>query len=101
VRWARAHRAGEALAGALPVVTWLLLLLMRRWQLQKSRCAGAEGTGTPSGRGAGRRTPCGYLAAANETIAAAEGTVCGCVGHGHTVRKRRWQAHSLWFPGNC
>jgi hypothetical protein len=84
---ARAHRAGEVLAGALPVARWLLLL-MRRSQLQKSRCAGAEGTGTACGRDAGRRTRCGYLAAADETIAAAEVMVCWYVGHWHTVQKR-------------
>ncbi len=117
VRWARAYRAGEALAGALPVVPWLLLLmrraqlqrarvdgaltvtlwllLMRRSQLQRSWCAGTLGTGTPCGRDTGRRTPFGSLAAADATSAAAEGTVLWCVGHGHTLRKRRWQAHSL------
>ena len=84
VRWARAYRAIAALAGALPVVPWQLLL-MRRAQLQRARCYGALGTGTPCGRGAGRRTPCSYLAAAaDETSAAAEVTVLWCVGHGHT-----------------
>jgi hypothetical protein len=85
VRWARAHRAGEALAGALPVVTWLLLL-MRRAQLRRSRCCGALGMDTPSGRGAGRRTPCSYLAAADAKSAAAEGTVLWCYVQGNTVR---------------
>jgi hypothetical protein len=100
VRPARAHLAGEALAGALPVVPWLLLQ-MRRSQLQRSRCAGAVGTGTPCGRDAGRRTHCDSLAATYETIAAAEVVVCWYVGHGHTLRKRRWQAHFLWLPGCC
>jgi hypothetical protein len=101
VRWARAYRAIAALAGALPVVPWQLLL-MRRAQLQRSQCYGALGTGTLCGRGAGKRTPCGSLAtAAAETSAAAEVTVMKCGGHGHTVRKRRWQAHSRWFPGCC
>jgi hypothetical protein len=95
VRPARAHLAGEALAGALPVVPWQLLL-MRRAQLQRARVDGASGTGTSSGRGAGRRTPCGSLAAAADaSIAAAEVTVCWCGRHGHTLRKRCWQAHSL------
>jgi hypothetical protein len=90
VRWALAHRAGKALAGALPVVTW------------QSRCCGALGTGTLCERCAGRRTPCGSLAAApDETSAAAEVTVLWYLQHGHTVRERRWQAHSRWFPGNC
>jgi hypothetical protein len=87
---AREYRAIAALAGAPPVVLWQLLL-MRRAQLQRTRYYGALGTGTPCGKGAGRRTPCGYLAV----------TVLWCVGHGHTVRKMRWQAHSLWFPGCC
>jgi hypothetical protein len=83
VHKARVHCAGETLAGALTVITWLLLI--RRAQLQRARCYGALGTGTPCGRGAGRRTPCSYLAAAaDETSAAAEVTVLWCVGHGHT-----------------
>jgi hypothetical protein len=94
VRWAWTHLAGEALAGALPVVTWLLLT--RRAQLQRARCYGALGTGIPCDSGAGRRTPCGSLAAAADaTSAAAEDTVLWCLQHGHTVRERRWQAHSL------
>jgi hypothetical protein len=86
VRWAWTHLAGEALAGALPVVPWQLLQMRRAQLLQRARCYGTLGTGTSCGRGAGRRTPCVSLAAADETSAAAEGTVCGCVGHGHTVR---------------
>jgi hypothetical protein len=86
VRWARAHRAEEALAGALPVVPWQLLLMRRAQLLQRAQCYGAVGTGTPCGRGAGRRTPCSYLAAAtaHASMAAAEVTVCWCRGHGHT-----------------
>ena len=84
VRWARAFLAEKVLAGALPVVPWLLL--MRRARLQRSRCAGALGMDTPSGRGPCMRTPCGYLVAADAMSAAAEGTVLWCVGHGHTVR---------------
>jgi hypothetical protein len=70
---ARAHRAGEALAGALPVVPWQLLL-MRRAQLQRARVDGALGTGTPCGKGTSMRTPCGSLATAAATSVAAEGT---------------------------
>jgi hypothetical protein len=101
VHWARAHRAEEALAGALIVVPWQSLLT-RRAQLHRARVEDALGTGTPSGRGAGKRTPCGSLAAAaDETSTAAEDTVLWCDGHGHSLLKRCWQAHSLWFPGCC
>jgi hypothetical protein len=87
--FSRAYLAEEPLAGALPVVPWQLLL-MRRAQLQRTRCAGALSTGTPCGRGASRRTPCGSLAAAADaTSAAAEGTVLWCGGHGHTLRDRQ------------
>jgi hypothetical protein len=86
VRWARAHLAEEALAGALPVVTWLLL--MQRAHLQRAQSRGALGTGIPCGRDAGRRTPCGSLAtAADETSTAAEVTVLWCDGHGHSLLK--------------
>jgi hypothetical protein len=82
VRWAPV----QALVGALPAVRWLLL--MKRAQLRRSRCASAVGTGTLCGRDTGRRTPCGYLAAADATSVAAEGTVLWCIRHGYTVRER-------------
>jgi hypothetical protein len=102
VRWALAHCAEETLAGALTVVPWQPLL-MRRAQLQRARCCGVMDTGTLCRRGTGRNTPCGSMAAAaaDASMAAAEVTVCWCGGHGHTLRKKHGQAHSLWFPGTC